>query len=174
MATRILPGKEVSVQFFNHNGTPDGDPIRTLWVALHGTARNNVTGGTAGLTQEERDVQGGSDDWLTLIAVADTKEKLQTLVDKNRDVTHAAAAHSSAASLRVRVAFHIGDRADTLGNAITIADGVKHDAPAAQDRALDVESIMILPSHDALNAKPELKAKFNEMIPFGQSLNPDL
>lgn len=166
MGTRILDGTHVSVTLFDGAGQPKGDPIETPFVAIHGTARNIVTGGHANLTPQERDLEGGSEDWLTLIAVADTKERLEQLVDTHKSGLDEAPL-SSAASLRVRVRVATAARTEAWDGAITIADGVRH-----PDFRLDVQTILVLPSHAAIDARPDLKQKFDEMRPFGAGGTP--
>jgi hypothetical protein len=68
----------VSVQFCKADGSPDGSPFYSTHVKLFGLSQEEVVGTSGRSAEEER--HPGSDDWLTLIAVADTQERLDAIV----------------------------------------------------------------------------------------------
>src|SRR5262249_38139867 len=123
MGTTIVEGKDVSIQRYDGQGQPSGKLIVTPFVAVRGTARATVLAQGAAETQSEKQLPG-SDEWLTLIAIADTKDRLAALVDTTTTAIDENDVHTSASSRRVRIELHTDDdgRA-TLHANITIASG---------------------------------------------------
>src|SRR5262249_52863404 len=93
----------VSVQFCNRQGDIEGPPVFSTFVRILGRPHGEVTSGRE--TDEER-IYSGSADWLTLIAIADSDERLGALVKESGvPVTEA---QTSGSSRRVQVELHVG------------------------------------------------------------------
>jgi hypothetical protein len=108
----------VSIQFYDANGAPSGAPIYGGFVKLCGQPATPQT-------PEEIACQGSAD-WLTLIAVADSQDRLNNIL---KDIQHdpngpvLQDAETSCSSRRVRIDMHIGRVRQTLKDRITIASG---------------------------------------------------
>ena len=111
----------VSVQFCDPEGNIDGQPIFSTFVQILGQPREDVIKRTGvEPTPVEKDYPG-SDDWLTLIAIADSQERLSSLVSQSGlPVTDA---QTSGSSRRVEVRLHVGLVHLTFRNRVTIASG---------------------------------------------------
>jgi hypothetical protein len=103
----------------------------------------------------------GSDDWLTLIAVADTREKL----DKILKETHVPPSNpdTSMSSRRATIELHVGEVRQSFKDRLTIASGpiVKITPPHP---VIDVVHVKVLPSGTNIgDLKPNnpLVAEFN-------------
>ena len=109
----------ISVQFFKRDGektVPDGAPLYGGYAKLYGRPRSEVfTGGTAPAGHL------GSEDWLTLIAVADSPEKLSAILTAT--VVEPTEPQTSASSRQVFVELHVGDIRKSLRDCETIASG---------------------------------------------------
>jgi hypothetical protein len=71
-------------------------------------------------TPEEHEYPG-SQDWLTLVAIADTKERLESLVEESGvAITES---QTSGSSRRVQIELHVSNIRRTLHNRVTIASG---------------------------------------------------
>src|SRR5262245_36517930 len=157
----------VSVQFCDAHGNDDGDPVFSRFVRVLGLPREEAikrTGG--GKTKEEAD-HPGSEDWLTLIAVADSKDKLTALVkDSGLEETEA---QTSGSSRRVQVRLHIGALKTTVKGRITIASG-----PVVQlsPPIMHVLHIKVLGEKAAMNPKHPLFEEFKAQGPFVPPLAP--
>ncbi len=117
----IVTDNGISIQFCHEDGSPDGVPLYGRYAGLFGQDRDEVLGPAgAGATQDELMFKG-SKDWLSLIAVADTPEKLdQILSDTPISQTPA---DTSGSSRRAQVELHIGGVRQSFPNRLTIASG---------------------------------------------------
>jgi len=150
-----VDGSAIEIQFIDENAKPVGAPITTPFVALRGDDRQKIVARGAPLTQSEA-LLPGSDDWLTVVAIADSRERLDKLV-REVSAEFPTTALTSAGSRRVLVKVHVGeDDPRSVENALTIADGeVSPDDP----QHMNVRSFKILSSETAL-VDPALKADF--------------
>jgi hypothetical protein len=144
----ITTNNGVSVQFCNKDGSPDGAPLYGRYTAFFGLPREKVLGapGAPAETRDERDFKG-SDDWLTLIAVADTQEKLDQIIHENPDAPRTPA-NTSASSRRAQIELHIGGVRKTFKDRITISSG-----PILQFKRIPkfhVAHVKVLPEGTAL------------------------
>jgi hypothetical protein len=112
----------ISVQFCQKDGSPDGLPFYGRYAGLFGQVRSDVLSASGvGATQDETMFQG-SDDWLTLIAVADTPEKLDQILSETARIPQTPA-DTSGSSRRAQVELHIGGVRQSFANRLTIASG---------------------------------------------------
>jgi hypothetical protein len=102
---------------YDDTNRPCGSPLFGRYAQLHGELQSNVLKGQPP-TQEEID-HPGSLDWLTLVAVADTPERLKAIVGS----TTGNIPDTSHSSRRVQVEVHVGSSRLSLGGRITIASG---------------------------------------------------
>jgi hypothetical protein len=141
MSTRIIEGTPVSVQLWGDDGEPEHDPIVSKYVRIRGVKRSAVLAASGPLTDEEKFLNGASEDWLTLVAVADSKEKLENMPELAA-APHDDAALTSAFSLRVKLALDVGNRKETRDGMITIATGTR----VPGDPHLYVNAITVIPT----------------------------
>ena len=161
----------VSIQLVNSDGTPDGPPIYGRYAKLYGMSRKKVH--SLDLTEDERDFMGSAD-WLTLVAVADTEEKLTELVNGSGVPTHHA--DTSGSSRRVQIELHVGSVRQSYTDRITIATG-----PLLQltpSPIVHVNNVMVLPAGtrigdlQAQDPKHSLVGEFKGNAPTATELNP--
>ena len=107
----------ISVQFYDDRGEPDGVPLYGRRALLFGSLQKNVTGGNP--TDQEIEFPG-SDDWLTVIGVADTQAKLDKIVE---DWRGGCPPQTSCCSHRVTIDLRIGGVRQVFKDRITIASG---------------------------------------------------
>jgi len=151
----------VSVQFCDHKGEIDGPPVFSTFVRVLGRPKNEAIQHTGGReTDEERDFPG-SDDWLTLIAIADSQERLNTLVKESG--LEETTAQTSASSRRVQVRLHMGAFKATLMNRITIASGPVVELHPPR---MNVVHVKVLGEGAAMNRKHPLFDEFQAQGPF--------
>ncbi len=114
----------ISVQFCDRAGRPDGAPLYGKYAKLYGNKREKIIKAGRPASKEEVD-HPGSDDWLTLVAVADTKERLDAILREPavQNVPEFPEFLTSASSRRVAVEAHVGDVRRSLRDQITIGSG---------------------------------------------------
>src|ERR1035438_3098047 len=95
----------ISLQFCNKDGSPDGHPIYGRYAVLFGLEQEKLLCEKGSTPDEQR--FKGSDDWLTIIAVADSPEKLQDIIDHTPPAV-CVPAHTSGSSHRACIELHIG------------------------------------------------------------------
>lgn len=108
----------VSIQFYDANGEPDGAPFYGRYCRLFGSPRREVA--TDGLTPIE-EANPGSEDWITLIGVADTQQKLAQIVSEWNGGCKPC--YTSCSSHRVSLDIHLGGIRQQFKNRTTIASG---------------------------------------------------
>ena len=94
----------ITLQFVNEKNEPAEPPIYGRYAHIRGVERSEALKYTTLAEGEEP----GSEHWMTLLAVADTPERLDAIV--NTATARKGSVNTSAASHRVLVAFHVGDR----------------------------------------------------------------
>jgi hypothetical protein len=111
----------ISIQLCHPDGSPDGPPVHGRYAAVFGKDRNEILqySGVAE-TQDEHDFKG-SDDWITLVAVADSKEKLEELVHETG--IPRTPANTSGSSHRARIEVNVAGVRRSFRNRIAIASG---------------------------------------------------
>lgn len=109
----------ISIQFCQADGQPDGPPVHGRYIKLSGKPRQDVIKAGPPETPDEKQFEG-SEDWLTLIIVADTEEKLNAIAKHHGPVSPP---HTSHSSRRVCIETHIKRARRTYGDRITIASG---------------------------------------------------
>jgi len=150
----------VSVQFCNRDGDIEGPPVFSTFVQIQGRPRGEVIDrGGRGQTDEER-IHHGSEDWLTLIAIADSDERLCTLVKESGIAI--TTAQTSGSSRRVQVEMHVGGIRRTLHDRITIASGpiIQSDPPI-----MNVFHIKVLGEGTRMNPDHPLWKEFFAQTP---------
>ena len=128
----------ITIQLVKNDGTPDGAPIFGPYAQFFGKQRPEMTP-AAGATPDEIAFQG-SNDWLTLIAVADTQEKLEKILTGSTLTT----ADTSGSSRRVQIVTDVGGVQNIYTDRITIASG-----PLLQLKPVpkvDVVHVKVLPA----------------------------
>jgi hypothetical protein len=119
MGTKVTKSG-VSIQFCNAFGEIDGPPVFSTYVRFLGMRRDDVLQRSGEPSEEER-LHPGSDDWLTLIAIADSCDRLEALVRESG--VPVSDSQTSASSRRVHVCMHMGAVRQTFPGRITIASG---------------------------------------------------
>ena len=110
----------ISIQFCQNDGTPDGAPFYGRYTQLAGKARTDILSAGLPETNDEKKFPG-SDDWLTLIAVADTEEKLKNIL--HHSSVPVVPPHTSMSSRRVCIEIDIGGVRQTFANRVAITSG---------------------------------------------------
>ena len=159
MGTKVTKSG-VSVQFCNHKGEIDGPPVFSTYVRVLGLPRAEAIKRTGGKETEEEKQYPGSDDWLTLIAIADSKERLKKLVDDSG--LEETEAQTSGSSRRVQVRLHMGALEATLKNRITIGSGPIVDK---MKPIMNMVHIKVLGDGTAMNPKHPLWEEFLAQSP---------
>jgi hypothetical protein len=119
MGTRLTKAGLV-IQLHDADGKPAGDPLFGRHAHIQGLRQSEVLQQSGALSPEEAD-HPGSQHWLTLVAAADSHEKLEKIL---RDAyTPDGECFTSCSSRRVRVELHIGEERRSFQNAVTIASG---------------------------------------------------
>lgn len=112
----------ISLQFCDKDGNTDGAPIYGKYAALFGKKHKDILAVGRPPTPEEQQFPG-SDDWLTLIAIADTKDKLDAIIHESVPDSDRTACETSGSSRRARIELHVGGIRDSFKDRITIASG---------------------------------------------------
>jgi len=150
----------VSIQFCDHHGEIDGAPVFSTFVRVLGRPRKEALERSGGYETEEERKFPGSDDWLTLIAIADSKERLKALVKESG--LEETEAQTSGSSRRVQVRLHMGALEATLRNRITIASGPVVDRKAP---IMNIVHIKVLGERAAMNPEHPLWKEFEAQSP---------
>jgi hypothetical protein len=139
----------ITLQFVNENNEPTEPPIFGRFAQLRGVDRSEALKYTTLAPGEDP----GSEHWMTLVAVADTKERLNAIV--NTATARTGSVNTSCASHRVLVAFHVGDRLQSFENRSVIASGpiVKMDPPE-----VNVVHVKVLPENVFVRKVQEIAA----------------
>lgn len=149
----------ISVQFCFADGSPNGVPLYGRFAELFGKRQEQVIASGPAQTPDEAQVRG-SDDWLTLIVVADTQDKLDQILRVTPAAVLASTPQTSHSSRRVAVELDIGSQRQSLTDCITIASGP---IVSIATPIIDVVHVKILPHGIAmadLAADHPLKAEF--------------
>jgi hypothetical protein len=150
----------VVVQFFDKKNKPKGSPIYGTYVALSGRPRDEVATPSSPLKGDESKYPG-SDDWLTRVAVADTKQHLDEIVKAWPQPSPIPS--TSASSRRVLVEVHVGEIKKSAAGRITIADGkVLSEKPPR----MEVVLLKVLASGAKLSKKHPMFEEFQSRVPF--------
>jgi hypothetical protein len=123
MGTRIANNgisTGLTIQLVKNTGEPDGLPIYGRYAELRGRDKGGVFSSGPPQSQDEADFPG-SDDWLTLIAVADTEEKLSMIL-KEAAIPQLPA-DTSGSSRRAQIEIDVAGARKSYKNRITIASG---------------------------------------------------
>ena len=143
----------VSIQLCDPRGENAEDPIFSRFVRVLGEPRTKVIARSGPLMGAEI-TNPGSDDWLTLIAVADSNEKLLQIVDDSG--LPVSEAQTSGSSHRVRVVFDISGRRQTVNGATTIASGPILSLDPVSPK-MNVVHIKVIPVNDSMNARHQVE-----------------
>jgi hypothetical protein len=135
----------ITLQFVNEKNEPAEPPIYGRYAHIRGVERSEALKYTPLAEGEEP----GSEHWMTLLAVADTPERLDAIV--NTATARKGSVNTSAASHRVLVAYHVGDRLRSFENRSVIASGpiVKLDPPE-----VNVVHVKVLPENAFVTQEP--------------------
>jgi hypothetical protein len=108
------------LQLYDDLNQPSGRPLFGRFAELYGDLRDEVVKGGSQPSLEETD-HPGSEDWLTLVAVADTEARLRKILD-DTPVTRKIP-NTSHSSRRVQVEVHVDSTRLSLGGRTVIASG---------------------------------------------------
>ncbi len=135
----------ITLQFVNELNEPIDAPIHGRFAHIRGVDRSEALKYTTLAPGEEP----GSEHWMTLVAVADTQERLDAIVDTA--TARKGSVNTSAASHRVLVAYHVGDTLRSVENRSVIASGpiVKMDPPE-----VNVVHVKVLPENAFARGEP--------------------
>jgi hypothetical protein len=151
----------VSVQFCDRDGNIDGPPVFSRFVRILGQPHDEVIKRTGRDASTEEKNFPGSGDWLTLVAVADSEERLGALVkNSGLPITES---QTSGSSRRVQVQLHIGAVQQTFDDRVTIASG-----PVIQKTPpiMNVVHIKVLGEGTAMNPQHPLWKEFEAQSPL--------
>jgi hypothetical protein len=128
----------ISLQLVDADNKAIEAPIFGAFAHLHGIDRSEALKHTT-LAEGESE---GSEHWMTLLAVADTQERLDAIVSTS--AAPQGSCDTSCASLRVLVEVHVGDRRETFESRTVIASGpiLKLDPPE-----VNVVHVKVLPEN---------------------------
>jgi hypothetical protein len=128
----------ISVQFVDKNNVATEAPIFGRFAHLRGVDRSEVLRCDPLRPGESE----GSEHWMTLLAVADSKERLDKIVSTSKAAE--GSIDTSSASHRVMVEIHVGKRRETLEGRTVIASGpiVSFDPPE-----VNVVHVKVLPEN---------------------------
>lgn len=150
------------VQFFDRKNKPQGSPVYGAHVAIRGLPREKVATPSAPLKDDEVPFPG-SDDWLTTVVVADTAEKLNTIMGTLPRSGRGKIPNTSAASRRVLVHVDVGKTRKVVRGRITIADGkVLSTTPPR----MQVILLKVLAEGSRLTRKHPMFEEFQSRVPF--------
>lgn len=146
----------ISVQLYDEFDKPKGSPIHGTFTLIAGQPREKIVG-TGTLTPEET-LEPGSDDWLTLVVVADSQERFDAIVNstKVKPLTKSLTSHSS---WRVLVELHVGNRHATFSNCVTVASGPILSLEPGKVR-IKVAHVKVVPDPKRMIATSRLFAEF--------------
>jgi hypothetical protein len=154
----------ISVQFCDANGDPNEPRIFGKAVALRGAPRAALTAANP-LGDDER-AKPGSDDWLTVVAVADTQDRLDALT---ANLGPGSGPNTSAFSRRVEIRTHVGNSDPrTESGRITLAEG---DVLNAAEFKLEVHVLKVMAAGTVVDARHPLVDKFDKAQPFSVKSN---
>ena len=159
MGTRV-DKSGISVQLYDENNQPAGRPLFGRHAELFGKLRRDVLKGHPP-SQEESD-HPGSEDWLTLVAVADTPERLKAIVGRS---TRGKIPNTSHSSRRVQVEVHVGNTRMSLGGRTTIASGP---VVSIKPPRIDVVHVKVFAEGTAMDSKHPHIDEFDGGAPFPQ------
>lgn len=147
----------ISIQLVDKHNKAIEPPIFGPHAHLHGIPRSQALETTALAAGE----QLGSEHWMTLLAVADTKERLDAIV--NTSAAAQGSCNTSCASHRVLVEIHVGNRRETLEGRSVIASGpfVQLNPPK-----VNVTHVKVLPANTILTERHAAAREFKGVSPF--------
>jgi hypothetical protein len=145
----------IAVQLYDRDGRPEGSPYFGKYVELYGRDQEDVVASGSPRSEGEKKVRGSAD-WLTLIAVADTPERLAAIVSETKVPN--SVPHTSHSSRRVLIELHVGDVRKTFENRIAIASGpIVKPPPEPQIKAVHVK---VLPADATMDESHPLFPEF--------------
>jgi len=151
----------ITVMFCDDNG--DLRPAETVggaFVELRGAHRSAVVTDSNPLTSAEL-LEPGSDDWLTVVAVADSQERLDGLI---ADLGPGSGPNTSAFSRRVEVRTHVGAGGPRIApGRITLAEGKVLDDAA---KKLEVSVLKVMGAGAVVDNRHPLFDDFMKAKPF--------
>jgi hypothetical protein len=148
----------ISVQFVDKNNKATDPPIFGAFAHLHGIPRKQALR----LKPLAAGEQKGSEHWMTLLAVADSQERLDELVSTSDALQ--GDCHTSCASHRVQIAIHVGDNEPQwLENRSVIASGpiTKMNPPE-----VNVVHVKVLPKNAVVTKQSPVAKEFIGSSPF--------
>ena len=157
MGTRV-DKSGISVQLYDDANQPIGRPLFGRHAVLHGELQKSVIKRGPPASKEERE-HAGSEDWLTLVAVADTPERLKAIVGS----TKGKIPNTSHSSRRVQVEVHVGSSRLSLGGRITIASGP---VVSIKPPRIDVVHVKVFDEGAAMDARHPHIDEFEGGAPF--------
>jgi hypothetical protein len=158
----IVDAAGISLQLYDDEGRPLGDPHFGKYALLAGLKRADIARAKP-LTAAESN-EPGSEDWLTLVAVADTEARLEQILRETAVRRHDAS-YSSAGSWRVLVEMHVGDMRARFENRVTIASGpfiVRPNEPIL----MSVTHVKVLAEDTVMDDKHRLFPEFKGAGPW--------
>lgn len=111
----------MSVQFCNADGTLDGTPFYGKYARIIGRDQQKIIDESGTAQSADETAHPGSKDWLTLVAVADSEEKLKEILRGSG--VGGNCPNTSASSRRARVEIHLGGIRGTFKDRLLIASG---------------------------------------------------
>lgn len=130
----------VSVQFVNSDASLQGPPLFGAYAMAYGSDQTDVIDASGVGASADEINYPGSDDWLTFVAVADSQDKLNALLNKNAGPK--TAANTSGSSRRVQLELDIAGRQISRRNCVTIGSGPILDIDTPK---VDLVHLKILP-----------------------------
>ena len=163
MGTRV-DKSGLSVQLYDKNTKPMGKPIFGRYVEFRGLPRTKVITPKNPATSQEF-AEPGSDDWMTLIAVADTSEGLKKIL-RGYSGTESIP-QTSAASHRALIEIDVDGKRDSLKDRIIIASGAIMATPKPSTTPImSVVHVKVLADGATMDDDNPLIDEFRGMVKF--------
>jgi hypothetical protein len=144
-----LSASGISVQIYDQYGNPETRVYHGMYTFLNGRKQKDILQ-TAPTKPIEQGVEGSSD-WLTVIVVADSQAKLDS-IKKEPDVAALANAvgdyETSGSSRRVLLVFDVDGVRKSFQNALTIASG---GFESFEPKKFNVVHVKVLPAETDLH-----------------------
>lgn len=167
----------ISLQFYDANVEPSGGPVHGKFTYLCSVHRSTVPTSAEPLTAAELQ-NPGSEDWLTVVAVADTEQRLLEIAPlASRAPT---CALSSCASCRVMVHLYVGSmtRPQTFPSRTVIASGPvifvpKEGEPEKKVPKVNVVHVKVFDPAVPMDSSHKMIHEFNGLASMLATLTPD-
>jgi hypothetical protein len=150
----------ITVQRYDRNGKPKGKPLFGRHTVIAGRKRAHILGGMRPKGDEK--THPGSNDWLTVVAVADSRKRLKALLKTDAVKKHQPlqVSQSSHSSRRTLIALHVGKTRKIFKNRVIVASGPILSLEP-DDIRIKVAHVKVLPAREELGKEHPLIEEFD-------------